>query len=105
MYLWALLETSGSFWDHLGASGNLCVPLGASETLWETLEASRTTGSFWKPLGQKQELIAELKSIRASEVQVMYGFKCGRNYNMDKKIADNLVIHYGFLHKWLPKIL
>ena len=50
-------------------------------------------------------LIAELKSIRASEVHVMYGFKCGRDYNMDKEIADNQVINYGFLHKWLPKIL
>ena len=34
----------------------------------------------------------------------MYGFKCGRDYNMDKEIADNQVINYGFLHKWLPKV-
>jgi hypothetical protein len=33
--------------DHLGASGNLWLPLGASGNLWEPLGAS---GSFWEYL-------------------------------------------------------
>ena len=40
----------------------------------------------------------------ASKVHVVYGFKCGRDYHMGKKIAYNQVVHYGFLHKWLPKL-
>ena len=50
-------------------------------------------------------LSAELKSMGASKVHVVYGFKCGRDYHMGKEIAYIQVIHYGFLHKWLPKIL
>ena len=50
-------------------------------------------------------LSAELKSMGASKVHVVYGFKCGRDFHMGKKITYNQVVHYGFLHKWLPKIL
>ena len=49
-------------------------------------------------------LSAELKSMGASKVHVVYGFKCGRDFHMGKKITYNQVVHYGFLHKWLPKV-
>ena len=52
--------------------------------------------------GVDRTLSAELKSMGASKVHVVYGFKCGEDFHMGKKIAYNQVVHYGFLHRWLP---
>ena len=50
------------------------------------------------------KLLERLESLGASKAHVVYGFKCGRDYHMGKEIAYNQMVHYGFLHRWLPKV-
>lgn len=50
------------------------------------------------------KLCAELHSMGATQVGVVYGFKYGRDYHKGKPIKSNGLVHSSVLHRWFPKL-
>ena len=42
--------------------------------------------------------------VDKSAIDVVYGFRLGRDYHMDAPIAPNEILHYGVHHRWFPRV-
>ena len=42
--------------------------------------------------------------VDKSAIDVVYGFRLGRDYHMGAPIAPNEILHYGVHHRWFPRV-
>ena len=42
--------------------------------------------------------------VPKADIAVVYGYKFGRDYHVDKPIKSSEVLHYGVHDKWFPRV-
>ena len=53
--------------------------------------------------GTHSKLVAELRSMGAIHVEVVYGVVYGRDHHKGLRIKSNEVVHYGVRHRWFHR--